>query len=388
MSRNRLLPLCILAAVLISAAPAGAQSIADLLAAGQTDKLRDRMVPGVQGEAAFNSFVGRLDLNASLKGLPRGAVNCEEGPARVQLARDWLVSNAATARVLMFNENHLVPAARVFVRGVLPQLRSLGFTHIGFETFVVKDEIARAPGPADGYYSVEPTFSALLREARAQGFTIFGYEPRMLSPPASPEERIALREQGQADNLQRVIREAPAGSRFVVYAGHGHIRESPVLTHDGKTQLWMAARFREQSGIDPLTIDLTGCDYPVSSGSGEGGRVRLGEDNKVRVDGQLRGAVDAQFVLPAPSPEHKDLAGFYRSTLGRPVDVPKRLQPRGATVLVEARAVGAPPGDVALDRVLLRPDERLPLYLPPGAYQLTAHRADGTRVGEARVKVR
>ena len=368
--------------------PTYCQSVAEQLANGRVDALRAKTAGNPQTVATLNTFLGRSDLNAALVGLPKPAPKCAVGNARPQPASEWLVQHAASARVIMFNENHLVPQARVLVRALLPRLRRLGFTHIGFEALGPLRTGVTNYSAANGYYSVEPTFAALVREAQALGFTLFAYEAAVAAAADAPMvERIAAREQGEADNLARVVREAPASARFVVYAGWSHIAEVALPAGDDKFSQWMASRFKAQTGIDPLTIDLTSCAYEVSSRNGEEARVYVLEDGSASVQGMYAGAVDAQFHVPAPAPNLLYAHDFYRSTLGRAVAIPARLRPRGIEVLVEARGVGQPPLEVAFDRVVIQDGERLSVYLPPGKYELVSHRTDGTLVGRKRLGV-
>jgi hypothetical protein len=365
-----------------------AQGLADRLAKGEVDALRTEMAHP-QLLAALNVFLGRPDLNADLKGLPRSGSACSTEGTRAVSAAEWLLAKGAHSKVIMFNENHFAPQARVFVREMLPKLRNMGFTHIGFETFPPPWAGIREYSPATGYYSIEPVFAALVRDAGTHGFTVFGYEPTEMPPPGAPmEDQIALREQGEADNLRRIVREAPENARFIIYAGWSHIAEVSLPAGGDKVNRWMASRFKVDSGIDTLTVDLTTCAHDVSKGIERGGLIHVADDRTVRVDGQYAGAVDAQVDLPIPSVTRPNRAGFFRSSLGKAVAIPKRLHPDASTVLIEARRLGQLPGEIAFDRVLLGPGENLPVYLAPGSYELIAHRGDGSLVGRVRINVR
>ena len=99
---------------------------------------------------------------------------------------------------------------------------------------------------ASGYYSNEPLFGEILREARRLGYTLVPYE----AIGATSQD---ARETGQATNLRdRIFRDHP-DARVLVHAGYSHIDESGTL---GGAKP-MAVRFRELTGIDPLTVDQT-----------------------------------------------------------------------------------------------------------------------------------
>jgi hypothetical protein len=365
-----------------------AAPVAERLARGEIDGLRADMA-GSQQAAVLNTFLGRTDLNASLTGLPIGAQPCAREGVEATPAVEWLEANAGSARVVMFNENHYAPQSRAFVTQLLPLLKRLGFTHIGFETLNNSGNVPGTFGPADGYYTLEPLFAGLIRAANSQGFTVFAYEADYRTLTDVPmNERIAVREEGEARNLQMIVSGAPAAARFIVFAGWSHITEAPLPGVDPAGDRWMANRFKEKTGIDPLTIDLTTCAIEASRADAREARIYKKADGAVRVVGQYSGAVDAQIALPVPTRNGPASAGFFRSVLGRPVRVPAKLHPTGTEVLIEARPIDAASTDVAFDRVLLRADEDLPLYLPKGKFRLTSWKTDGTRVGGATIRTR
>ena len=175
------------------ALPGHAQSIAEQLNSGRIDVLRSR-VGDVQGIAALNTIVGRSDLNRDLPALPRSALASPAGTQRVDGGSSWILDAASDRRVVMFNENHYEPQARVFVRSLLPMLRRAGFTRIGFEAFQPSNDLD-AYVPFNSYYTVEPIFSALIREAKTLGFVVFGYEATRFADQRTPiQEAIEVRE--------------------------------------------------------------------------------------------------------------------------------------------------------------------------------------------------
>ena len=85
-----------------------------------------------QQRATYNTFIGRTDLNSQLLTLARRPA-CEVEEYDYQAGDEWLFNNLHDKKIVMFNENHYVPSSRIFVKQLLPQLRNMGFTHIGFE---------------------------------------------------------------------------------------------------------------------------------------------------------------------------------------------------------------------------------------------------------------
>lgn len=384
--RNRPLMSGIALSVLLANAPAAhAQSWAESLATGAFKEMRDG-APHPQILATFNTFFGRPDLNAGLHDLSRPSADCPTGEAKPANGADWVLAYAADAKIVMFNENHYGVEARAFVRQLLDDLYRSGFSHLGFEAFIPLPG-GEAYAPAMGAYTVEPVFAAMVRDAAALGYEIFGYETTVRAPEgATSSERIRVREHGQAANLGKQIDSAGSDARFVVFAGWSHIAEAPIPGSEGEDS-WMAARLKEATGIDPFTVDLTACGYPAADPEGWSGRVYLSEAGRPLVSGRYAGAVDAQVHLPVPQQDDPAAAGFYRSSLGNPVDVPADLRPDDTPVLVQAYRADQQEGEVAYDRILLRPGEQLPLYLPAGSYRLIAHEGDGSLIGRSTVEV-
>jgi len=158
------------------------------------------------------------------------------------------VSRAATGRqVVMVNEAHPVPQHRAFTLQLLARLRHEGFTWFAAETLFEEDTALNRRGypvAASGAYTTEPVYGDLVRTALKLGYHVVPYD----SPPGvdlDPRERL------QAANLAERILKRDPHARIVVHAGYGHIAKA---VRPG-SMIPMAMRFRELTGIDPLTVD-------------------------------------------------------------------------------------------------------------------------------------
>lgn len=163
-------------------------------------------------------------------------------------AKKFILKKAKENRVLIFNEAHYNPRHRVFVTSMLKELREAGYHFFAAETFSTRagfKEDSKLPGLNSGYYTMEPQFGNLLREANHLGYTLYPYEQ---ASGGNQQER----ETGQALNLARLLDSIPT-AKVIVYCGFSHIGEAPVPN-------WatpMAAKLKELTGIDPYTIDQT-----------------------------------------------------------------------------------------------------------------------------------
>jgi hypothetical protein len=158
-------------------------------------------------------------------------------PATAEVLRQ----TAATSLVL-FNENHVQPKGRYWVRSLLPALYQQGFRYLALEALGDDADLPQRGYPTlgSGFYLREPQLANLVRDALALGFTLVSYDTMADD-----------REQGQAQNLWRRSLGQDPHAKVVVLAGFGHIDER---LGSGKT---MARWLYELSGINPLTINQT-----------------------------------------------------------------------------------------------------------------------------------
>jgi len=320
-----------------------------------------------------------------------------EAVARYQeaIAKDAIseiVQRAKKTRVVIINETHDNPRDRAFVLAVAEALRPLGYNVYAAEGFTNfpgvdgKPQVQRliADGYArydTGFYMVDPMFAYLVRRVLQLGYRPLPYE---YAPPpekmaayasASADESIALREQGEAENLARAIAAAPPGEKFLVHVGYSHAAERPVGP-EGHQHEWMAARLARLTGIDPLTIDQTGLsEYDANPRVralyarlvprvGNSPKVFL-TDGQATISGQMNGAVDLQVVHP-PIEMIGGRPNWLQRTDRRAVRVPSRLLPKKGSRLVQVFVVGEASDAVPVDQVLVTAGREAPLvYLPP-----------------------
>lgn len=161
-------------------------------------------------------------------------------------AYKYILKRAATEQLIIINEAHHQPRHRTFVTFLLKGLYEQGYRYLGIETLGYLDSTyneCKYPVLLTGFYSKEPQFGNLIREALRIGFTLFPYETEVA------EHNGKLREIDQATNIARYMKEHPG--KYLIYCGYDHVIEGP---HKGWEKA-MAGRLKEYTGIDPLTID-------------------------------------------------------------------------------------------------------------------------------------
>lgn len=213
-----------------------------------------------QYRAQMEATAGRPALALAFWDAPlrrgRDSVGVLPPGVRAMDAAEWIAAAADTARVVMVNERHHAAADRLLTLRLLPLLHARGFRYLAVEALSHEDSALNArpyPVDASGFYTNEPVFAEMLREARRLGFTLVPYEIRDAQRGAdttrTPQQQ---RDFSQAQNLVEAVFRDDPDARVLVHAGFGHIYET-------ESPSWspMAFYLRQLAGIDPLTVDQT-----------------------------------------------------------------------------------------------------------------------------------
>lgn len=293
-------------------------------------------------------------------------------------AAEWITGQASLYQVVMINEAHHVPQTRGLTLSLLQALRQQGYGFLAVETLTNdgKDPLPKGYSTrSSGYYSREPVFAELLREAKRLGYTLLPYEPNVEGEQSQQE-----RETGQAQAIADCLARNP-DARILVHAGYGHIGERRYgLPEDANP---MAMELARLSGLPVLSVDQTSprsyeLDDVDTIGRNLSTRFNVAQPSVLigREDGKpwsnKPGAYDVSVLLPAQRaasmrPEWLTLGGRRRATT---VDMSACID--HLPCLAEARY--ADDGDDAIPAdqfVLLSANETsTPLFLEPGHYRL------------------
>ena len=283
---------------------------------------------------------------------------------------DEVERRARQTSIVIVNESHERSEGRGFTASVAVRLRPLGYDAFAVETLQndlpTIPKLYQAPfikkpnlpyfDDEDGFYLSEAGFGRLGRSVKALGYRLVPYEASHddgLPANATDAQRIAVREEEQANNLASFVKDHP-GTKLLVHVGYHHALE--VARADGTK--WMAARLKQKTGIDPLTISQTDC-----RGGGDSERLAVLPANQP--SGSFGLIVDhptARFDRGRPA---------WRKFAGdRPVSVPAALRSSTGWRVIEARPMNEPVTSVPMDRVAIRPTEDVAMMIPPGSYRL------------------
>jgi len=286
----------------------------------------------------------------------------------------WITEQAKTQRVVMINEAHHKAETRVLTLQLLPRLRALGYTHFAVETLNVDDpELQRRGYPiaGTGFYTAEPVFGEIIREAIKLGYVLVAYESTTVTKDTQQQ-----REDGQAHNLfKRTIGDNP-DAKVLVHAGYSHISKAEIPEFAKP----MAMQFMALSKLPVLSIDQTQVVTATRSAQ-EISVPSVAIDKSGRAWSGKPEQHDATVLLPTFSAE-KSPHPQWLSLYGRRQAVAIDFSSCGMHLpcLAEARHTSESDEAIPADQFLMLNDNetRTPLYLAPGKYRLRLLGREGT----------
>lgn len=312
-------------------------------------------------------------------------------------ALDAIVEAAKNRQIVILNEAHHVPRHRAFAIQLAIRLRELGFEYFAAEALSPATEELQRRGYPDlhtGFYTSEPIFGDLIRVTLQRGYTPIAYE--MTSAPPNSDDWLAqinYREAEQCQNLVEKIFKKNSQAKVFVFVGYSHAVEVPIKHDDGGEQKWMAARLKEATGLDPLTIDQTmHVDYDSNPNSLNPWQEKIAQagtsepvvirsaPGKFFVHGTYAGQVDMQVIHPRT----KLVQGRPDWLLSLPqrqaVEIPAEVLKSDKRLLIQAFAESETDNAVPADQILFIPGTTPPvLALREGNYRIVAQ----TEAGEA-----
>ncbi len=312
---------------------------------------------------------------------------------RARPAPDSIARLAEGRRAVFFNEGHNAPLTRTLTVQLLARLRAEGYDTFAAETLYHDDSAALMqrgyPIAVSGFYTREPIYAYMVRQALALGYRVIAYE-------AESGVRGDAREREQAENLYRRAFSGHPDARLVVNAGYAHIQKQGEYL-GGRS---MAEHFMRISGIDPLCVEQTML-Y---------GRLDPAEDHpywsavmQALAPAQPIVFENAQGRPWSPRRQQYDLSVFFppqHYVDGRPTWLAlgdmRRPYPVAAQeyyrndmpCLLEARAMNDSHAAVPFDRVLLTAQQPASaLWLSPGRYRLSVRDRDDALLRRFHIRV-
>lgn len=304
-------------------------------------------------------------------------------------AREYIRQRAKNEQIIVLNEAHHSPIHRVFTSTLLNDLYRLGFRYMGAETLSHEDSLLnkrKYPTLESGYYTREPQYGNLIREALQIGYRVFPYEANTAEEFASGRSR----EIAQARHIEKVLKQDPK-AKILIYCGYSHVFDVPLESDWEKA---MAGRVKEFTGIDPFTIDqqqwtelgdqakewslysLMNVKKPT---------VYVNANGKPYPPATTSAMTDIQVVHPRTTYVHSRPAFLFRGGQWKPYFLTKQQLSLGFPCLVLAYRAGENIGKtnlseqaIPMDVIELKSaDQMKALVLPPGNYQIVVQNLSG-----------
>jgi hypothetical protein len=344
-----------------------------------------------QWSQVWSAMTGRPAANTSKAAYRRVAPEeitaLETAEARPAIAE--IVERARRTRIVILDEDHLAPRDRAFGLELARALKPLGYTVLAVEALTrdKDDAVSLAKMQAlardgyvrrtSGYYLNDPVFADFLRQAMGMGYRLVSYESAGFTDETTEEAAFVRREQEQAENIARRALAQDPNAKVLVYCGFHHAAKTELAGDTVKGRLYMAARLKRLTGIEPLVIDQAELgeapmyrpDIDVGAIAARTAKTRsmvLMHGQAPLVVGLMAGAVDLQVVHPRAPLSHgrpRWLADLGR----RPVDVPVSLLPAHGTRLVQAFLASEADDAIPIDQVLVTAGQPAPRLMLPNA---------------------
>lgn len=295
-------------------------------------------------------------------------------------ARQYILERAKSEKIIIINEAHHIPYHRVFIASLLKDLYKVGYRYYGAETINYLDTLInkrKYPVINSGYYTVEPQFGELVRQALDYGYYVFAYEARSMETFGNPEQR----EIEQAKNIQRILQKDPS-AKILLHGGYDHIREDSL---GGDWKMAMAGRLKQLTGIDPFTINqevMTERSQPSLENpyytllNVDSPSILIDRNGNLFAGPRDKHLYDVRMVHPRTR-FVKGRPDWLTRNGARFTDIPpKKLS--GFPCLVHAYAASEDPNDaVPVDVVeITSPNDMKPLALRPGKYVIKVRGVD------------
>ncbi len=201
--------------------------------------------------APYSSFIGEYE--ETLESIDKKGISSEKYTAEDSLeislyqtvkAKELLLKIADTSRIIIINEAHHIPNHRIFTTEILKDLYDKGFRYFAAETICnesgIKDSLLKNgnyPELWTGYYTLEPLYGDLIRQALNTGYKIIPYE--------KPADSNSEREYTMANNLSKVFAN-DKNAKILIHCGYAHIKKT-----------WMTGFLEKLTGLNSFRIDQT-----------------------------------------------------------------------------------------------------------------------------------
>jgi hypothetical protein len=281
-------------------------------------------------------------------------------------AQSYILEQAKKYHLLLLNEAHNSSQQRAFTTSLLKGLWANGYRYLALETFTWnKFDLNKKgyPTTKTGYYTLDPVFGNMVREAIKLGYTLVPYE-------INPSQDSADRERIQAKNIyERTFQNDPVG-KVVVHAGYSHISKNDNGTHSLMGYYLNEYASGQVLSVDQETMSYKGkgmnndyYDFAITNYEIKKPSVIL-NDNKVVIDPINRIGNDIQVYHPKIAfinGRPMWLYGKYKTNIALTAEMKEH-----EGKLIRAQLINEDENSIPLDQFVINQEKQL--LLPPGSF--------------------
>ncbi len=319
-------------------------------------------------------------------------------------AVDVIATAAKTRQIIIVNEEHRTTAHRALTFNLLKQLYQEGFRYFAPETITAVDSLLQTRGYAThntGFYSSDPVFADVIREAIKIGYTVVPYEFEGRCAFADADSCQDERERMQAQHIQdRILKKDPR-AKILMHVGRSHAAKTDYAGH----YRLMAWHLRSITGIDPFTVEQVFYS-PYENQKRELPDYRLADRLHLmlrvptvfqRNDGTFFTIDGYDLQVFTPRPQYRNGRPDWLAKMRREVRIDtQRLGLRvhrgffagEKPLVIEAQLRNESDESIPLDQIIVRPNDPLPtLMLHAGEYFIRAKNESGKITAEYKLTV-
>ena len=340
----------------------------------------------------FIQLIADSSLSTEERSVAQKMLNILERPTNVEEvfkgseiynARDFIVEDSKHYHFLLINEAHYSSQNRAFTHSFLEPLWDQGYRYLALETLGYEDTSLMQRGypvMSTGYYTRDPVFGNLVRDALEIGYKLISYE-------TTNDHDGTLMDYDQAVNIYQKTWQKDTVGKVLVHAGYSHIGESGSETYNP-----MGSQLKELSGQDILTVEqqtmteLTDdsllhpyYQYAINHYEFEAPVVFIKNDQTL-IDLVNTMLVDIQVYHPRT--EYVDgRPSWLLDADKRRYELPKEFEDYEGHLL-QVVPLGENTDAIPVDQFVITSEKKL-LILPPGEYTLRVIDCEGTLVGKS-----
>lgn len=208
----------------------------------------------INGEHALALKYADLDNKEVLSIEPKDSIEFHKYSPKP--AKEYIAEQAAKNQIVIINEAHHITLHRAFILSLLKDLYKAGYRYYCGETLYRSDSLQnkrKYPVIKSGFYTQDPVYGEIVREALSLGFKLIPYEAYdYQSPEVYENGKLSLT---KGHSLERYIKQALTISNIIyndpkakifVHVGYGHVHESGQR---------MAYYLKQFTDINPFTVD-------------------------------------------------------------------------------------------------------------------------------------